>query len=336
MLVCLKSSQTVTRRSPASKHVALFRREWLGQQPFSVRLVACLVQASLQYWRIARLATRPNGMGSPMNPNKALWEKGDFTRIAASMRESGEGLVSTLGIKNGLRVLDLGCGDGTTALPAARLGADVLGVDIARNLVAAGNQRAAAAGLANCRFQEGDASDLRDLDDDTFDLVVSIFGAMFAPKPFDVASEMVRVTRPGGRIVMGNWIPNDPTLVAQILRISAAYAPPPPEGFVSPMTWGIEGNVIERFASAGVPAGSVTFARDTYTFNYPGAPSAFVDEFRRWYGPTMNAFEAAEKSGRGDGLREELNALFERQNRAQRSDRTSIPATFLRVSVAVS
>jgi ubiquinone/menaquinone biosynthesis C-methylase UbiE len=173
-----------------------------------------------------------------MNPNKALWEKGDFTRIAAGMRASGEALVKTLGIAKGIKVLDLGCGDGTTALPEARLGAEVLGVDIASNLVAAGRRRAREEGLTNCNFQEGDASDLHDLKDRSFDLVVSIFGAMFAPKPFDVAKEMVRVTRPGGRIVMGNWIPNDPTLVAQALKISSAYSPPPPEGFVSPMTWG--------------------------------------------------------------------------------------------------
>src|SRR5437667_3582257 len=135
-----------------------------------------------------------------VNPNKALWEKGDFTRIAESMRESGDGFVKGLGITRGLRVLDLGCGDGTTALPEARLGAHVLGVDIASNLVEAGNKRAKAEGLTNCTFQEGDASNLHELKDRTFDLVVSIFGAMFAPKPFEVAKEMVRVTRPGGRI----------------------------------------------------------------------------------------------------------------------------------------
>src|SRR6185437_11300391 len=141
-----------------------------------------------------------------MNPNKALWEKGDFTRIAASMRESGEALVNALGVKSGLKVLDLACGDGTTAVPAAKLGAEVLGVDIARNLVEAGNRRAQEQGLKNLKFQEGDATDLAGITDKTFDLVVSIFGAMFAPKPFDVAKEMVRVARPGGRIVMGNWI----------------------------------------------------------------------------------------------------------------------------------
>src|SRR6266581_2928182 len=241
-------------------------------------------------------------MNTPVNPNKALWEKGDFTRIAATMRESGEALVQRLGITKGQRVLDLGCGDGTTALPAAKLGADVLGVDIARNLVDAGNKRAAEHGLTNCKFQEGDASNLEQLPDRSFDLVISIFGAMFAPKPFDVAKEMVRVTRPGGRIVMGNWIPNDPTLVAQILKISAAYSPPPPEGFISPMTWGIENNVIERFAGAGVPKEKISFVRDTYTFNFPSAPSELAVAFRKYYGPTMNAFDAAEKNGRARDL----------------------------------
>src|SRR5437870_8541975 len=268
-----------------------------------------------------------------MNPNKALWEKGDFTGIAESMRESGEALVTKMGVSAGLDVLDLGCGDGTTALPAAQLGADVLGVDIASNLVAAGNARAQQAGLDNLAFQEGDACDLHELTDERFDLVVSIFGAMFAPKPFDVAKEMVRVTRPGGRIVMGNWIPNDPTLVAQILKISSSYTPPPPEGFVSPMTWGIESNVMERFAGAGVPAEKISFVRDTFTFNFPGTPSEFVDEFRKYYGPTMNAFEAAEKNGRAADLQKELEELFNRHNKG--TGVTSIPATFLRVTVAV-
>ncbi len=274
-------------------------------------------------------------MTTPMNPNKALWEKGDFTRIAESMRESGEALVKGLGITKGLKVLDLGCGDGTTALPAAKLGADVLGVDIASNLVAAGNKRAKDQGLTNCKFQEGDASNLHELQDRTFDRVVTIFGAMFAPRPFDVAKEMVRVTRPGGRITMGNWIPNDPTLVAQILKISASYSPPPPEGFISPMTWGIENNVIERFAGAGVPAAKISFARDTFAFNFPGAPSGLVAAFRNFYGPTMNAFEAAEKNGRAADLLKELEDLFNSQNKSSRKDATSIPATFLRVTVAL-
>jgi ubiquinone/menaquinone biosynthesis C-methylase UbiE len=270
-----------------------------------------------------------------MNPNKALWEKGDFTRIAQSMRESGEALVKSLGVSKGLKVLDLGCGDGTTALPEAKLGADVLGVDIASNLVEAGNKRAKENGLTNCKFQEGDASNLQELKEDTFDLVVSIFGAMFAPKPFDVAKEMVRVTKPGGRVVMGNWIPNDPTLVAQILKISSAYSPPPPEGFVSPMTWGVESNVIERFGAAGIPKEKISFLRDTYVFNFPSKPSELVNEFRKYYGPTMNAFEAAEKNGKAGDLQKELEVLFNSQNKSTGKDTTSIPATFLRVTVEV-
>lgn len=268
-----------------------------------------------------------------MNPNKALWEKGDFTRIAESMRESGTELVARLEITNGINVLDLGCGDGTTAIPEARLGANVLGVDIARNLVEAGNIRAKAEGLTNCIFQEGDATDLHELKDQSFDLVVSIFGAMFAPKPFDVTKEMVRVTRPGGRIVMGNWIPGDPTLVAQILKISSAYTPPPPEGFISPMLWGVENHVTERFGNAGVAKENISFSRDTFTFNAPYSPAELVNNFKSYYGPTMNAFEAAEKNGKALDLQHELEDLFNSQNKSTEDNTTSIAATFLRVTV---
>jgi ubiquinone/menaquinone biosynthesis C-methylase UbiE len=274
-------------------------------------------------------------MTTPINPNKALWEKGDFTRIAGTMRESGEALVRRIGVQKGMKVLDLGCGDGTTALPAAKLGAEVLGVDIARNLVEAGNRRVQELGLANCKFQEGDACNLHEVPDKSFDLVVTIFGAMFAPKPQDVAREMVRVTRPGGRIIMGNWIPNDPTFVAQVLKISSTYAPPPPQGFVSPMLWGVENNVIERFAGTGVPKEKITFARETFAFDFSGAPSEYIGEFRKYYGPTMNAFEAAEKNGRDAELQAELTALFNSQNKSSRQDATSIPATFLSVTVMV-
>lgn len=267
-----------------------------------------------------------------MNPNKALWEKGDFTRIAATMRESGQALVESIGVTPGMAVLDLGCGDGTTALPAAERGADVLGIDIASNLVAAGNARAASAGLNTLRFQEGDASDLAGIEDERFDLVVSIFGAMFAPRPDDVAAEMVRVTKPGGRIVMGNWIPGDPTLVAQVLKISAAYTPPPPDGFVSPVSWGVVANVHDRFGRAGIPAGNIACEPTTYVFRHDGPPAELVGLFRDYYGPTMNAFAAAEASGRADQLSGELVALFEAQNQGG-ADRTIIPATFLKVTV---
>jgi SAM-dependent methyltransferase len=267
------------------------------------------------------------------NPNKDLWEKGDFTRIAATMRESGDALVETLGVTEGMDVLDVGSGDGTTAVPAAQRGANVVAVDISEPLVAAGNARAKALGLPNVSFQEGDASQLDDLADDSFDLVVSIFGAMFAPRPFDVAKELVRVTRPGGRIVMGNWIPGDPTLVAQILRISSAYSPPPPEGFVSPMTWGVESDVVERFTAAGVPEEAISFERATYVFSSDDTPSEFLAEFRRYYGPTMNAYAAAAADGREDELHAELDSLFNEQNTS--SGAMSIPATFLKVTVAV-
>lgn len=275
--------------------------------------------------------TSQSASETAVSANQALWEKGDFTRIAESMRESGAALVERIGVQEGIRVLDLGCGDGTTAVPAAQAGASVLGVDIARNLVEAGNRRAAALGLSNLRFQHGDAANLEGLPDDSFDLVVSIFGAMFAPKPVDVAKGMVRVTRPGGRIVMGNWIPGDPTLVAQILRICAAYTPPPPAGFVSPMTWGVEENVVERFGAAGIPSDQISFARDQFVFRTARTASDLLDDFRRYYGPTMNAYAAAAATGREAELHAELEALFNAQNRS--SPDASIPATFLRVDV---
>lgn len=270
-----------------------------------------------------------------MNPNKALWEKGDFTQIAMSMRESGEALIAQLGITKGMHVIDLGCGDGTTAIPAAKLGAQVTGVDIAVNLVAAGRKRAEQAQLSNITFQEGDACDLTAVETASFDCLVSIFGAMFAPRPFDVAKEMVRVTKPGGKIIMGNWIPGDPTLVAQILKISAAYTPPPAEGFISPMFWGLEPQVIERFEQAGIIAENIAFMRDTYTFKFAGTPSEFVNTFKNYYGPTMNAFEAADKDDKAGQLQKALDDLFTRQNESKLPNQTIIPATFLRVTIQI-
>jgi SAM-dependent methyltransferase len=268
-----------------------------------------------------------------MNPNKVLWEKGDFTRIADTMRESGTALVEKLGIKKGLDVLDLGCGDGTTAIPEAKLGANVLGIDIARNLLEAGIKRAKKEGLANCVFREGDAADLKDVQNESFDLVVSIFGAMFASKPFEVAKEMVRVTRPGGKIVMGNWIPGDPTLVAQLLKISSAYTPAPPEGFISPMLWGVEDHIIERFGNAGIAKENIACTRETFTFNAHYSPTEFVNVFKMYYGPTMNAFEAAEKNGKTADLQHELEVLFNSHNRKSNGYMTSISVTFMLVTV---
>ena len=270
-----------------------------------------------------------------MNPNKMLWEKGDFTEIAALMRESGAALVKSLGVTPPLRALDLGCGDGTTAVPLARLGADVVGIDIAKNLVDAGNKRAAGLGLDRLKFQEGDACNLEGVGDHSFDLTLSVFGAMFAPKPFEVAKEMVRVTRPGGRIVMGNWIPNDPTsFVSQLLKISSAFTPPPPEGFVSPMTWGVDSHIIERFGQAGVPKEKISMEKDTFYFVSPDkGPAEIIELFRRFYGPTMNAFDAAEKNGKAEELHRQLLELAKAQNTSKDGSSISIPATFLRVTV---
>jgi len=276
-----------------------------------------------------------NYSASIANPNKALWEKGDFTQIAAFMRQSGEVLAESFRLTPQMKVLDLGCGDGTTAVPLARSGAEVVGIDIAKNLVEAGNKRAAAAGLRNLKFQEGDASNLQGVADHSFDLTLSVFGAMFAPKPFDVAKEMVRVTKPGGRIVMGNWIPNDPTFVSQVLKISSAFTPPPPEGFVSPMTWGVDSHIIERFGQAGVPKEKISMLKDTYYFASPDkSPTEFIELFETFYGPTMNAFEAAQKSGKAGELHNQLVELAKAQNKSKDAG-TLIPATFMRVTVSL-
>ena len=259
------------------------------------------------------------------NPNKALWEKGDFTKIAAFMRESGEAVVRSLGITPQLRVLDLGCGDGTTAVPLATLGAEVVGIDIARNLVEAGNKRAAEAGLNRLKFQEGDACNLQGVDDHSFDLTLSMFGAMFAPKPFDVAREMVRVTKPGGRIVMGNWIPNDPTFVSQVLKISSLHASASGR-FRQSDDLG-RGRSRHRALRPGRSAKeNISMTRDTYHFMSPDkSPAEFIELFRRFYGPTMNAFEAAEQTG-GEDLHSQLVDLAKAQNKSANGG-TSIPAT---------
>jgi ubiquinone/menaquinone biosynthesis C-methylase UbiE len=251
------------------------------------------------------------------------------------MRESGEAVAKSMGITPSLKVLDLGCGDGTTAMPMAIFGADVTGIDIASNLVEAGNNRAEAAGLDRLKFREGDACNLEGVPDQSFDLTLSVFGAMFAPRPFDVAKEMVRVTKPGGRVMMGNWIPNDPTFVSQLLKVSSAFTLPPPDGFISPMTWGVDTHVVERFGQAGVPPERISMVKDTFHFKSPDkTPADFIDLFSRFYGPTMNAYDAAEKNGKREDLHNQLVELARAQNQSKNGG-TSIPATFLRVTVSL-
>ncbi|MDP1712889.1 MAG: class I SAM-dependent methyltransferase [Candidatus Nanopelagicaceae bacterium] len=277
-----------------------------------------------------------NKESKSMNTNKALWEKGDFTKIAAFMRQSGEAIVKSLAVETPLQVLDLGCGDGTTAVPLALSGAEVTGIDIAKNLVDAGKKRALQAGLNRLTFQEGDACNLQGIGDNSFDLTLSVFGAMFAPNPLDVAKEMVRVTKPGGRIVMCNWIPNDTTsFVSQLLKISSSFTPPPPEGFVSPMTWGVDTHIVERFGQAGVLKEKISMVKDTYSFiSADKSPTDVIDSFRHFYGPTMNAFEAAQKNGKMDELHTQLLELARAQNK-DTDGGTSIAATFLRVTVSL-
>jgi SAM-dependent methyltransferase len=250
------------------------------------------------------------------------------------MRTSGAELVDSLGDVAGCAALDLGCGDGTTAVPLAQRGARVTGIDIARNLVEAGRRRAAALGLSDLRFEQGDASALMGVPDASFDLVLTMFGAMFAPSPVEVARELVRVTRPGGRIVMGNWIPDDASsFVSQLLKVSSAYVPPPPSGFVSPMRWGMPDEVRERFAAAGIPGERVTCSTDVFRFRLSaGTPEQFVELFRRWYGPTMNAYAAAERLGRTAELQTRLVQLAASQA-ARSGEDLVVPATFLRVTV---
>ena len=265
------------------------------------------------------------------NPNKALWEKGDFTRIAESMRESGEALVAGLGITKGLKVLDLGCGDGTTALPAASW-ARTSWASTSRATSSRPATGARAEGLTNCRFQEGDATNLQ-----------RPRGRQLRPRGQhlrrDVRAQAVRRGQGDGarhpaRAAGSSWetgFPNDPTLVAQILKISSAYSPPPPEGFISPMTWGIESNVIERFGGRRGRGGEdLVLARDVHLQlpsrrpvrgRLQGLLRAHDERLRR-----------GGKNGRGAELQKELEALFDARTRAA-TDATSIPATFLRVTV---
>ena len=199
----------------------------------------------------------------------------------------------------------------------------------------AGNKRAAEAGLNRLKFQEGDACNLEGVADHSFDLTLSVFGAMFAPKPFDVAREMVRVTKPGGRIVMGNWIPNDPTFVSQLLKISSAFTPPPPEGFVSPMTWGVESHIIERFGQAGVPKEKISMVKDTYYFASPDkSPAAVHRTVRDILWPDHERFRSGSKERQGGGTPHQLVELANAQNKSKDGG-TFIPATFMRVTVSV-
>jgi ubiquinone/menaquinone biosynthesis C-methylase UbiE len=268
-----------------------------------------------------------------MSFNKAAWEAADFTTIAAFMRQSGEEVVQSLDVNPSMHILDLGCGDGTTALPLAQQGAVVMGIDISGSLIAAGKRRAAEAGLHRLQFHEGDASNLEGVCDNSFDLTLSMFGAIFAPRPFDVAREMVRVTRPGGRIVMSCWIPGDPSFVTQLRILAASMLPPPPAGAIDLLEWGVEANIVARFGMARVPSENISIERGVYWFTSPDKSlEEFVETFTRFYEST---FEAAQM---GDKLNEFHHQLLElAKTRNQSTDgSTHIPADYLRVTVSIA
>jgi SAM-dependent methyltransferase len=238
---------------------------------------------------------------------KATWISGDFEQIAKSYRLGAVEFVSRLALKPGERVLDVACGTGNLAIPAARNGARVTGVDIAPNLLDQGRERAKAEGLA-IQFDEGDAEELP-YEDGSFDTVITMFGAMFAPRPELTAAELVRVCRPGGRIAMANWTPTG--FIGQMFKSVGKHVPPP-AGIPSPLLWGDEGTIRERFNGSIV---NLQLTRYLMTFNFPFTPPEVVEAFRLYYGPTYRAFAALDETGQA-ALRQELDRLWLTHNQS--------------------
>ncbi|MGB7209671.1 MAG: class I SAM-dependent methyltransferase [Pyrinomonadaceae bacterium] len=252
---------------------------------------------------------------------RATWIAGDFGKIAVAIEKGAVDFISRLDIKPGEHVLDVACGTGNLALPAARLGADVTGVDIAPNLIKQGRERAAAEGL-NCKFDEGDAEKLP-YADNSFDTVVTMFGAMFAPRPEVAAAELIRVCRPGGRIAMANWTAQG--FSGQMFKIASKHVPPPP-GVMPPVLWGDEETVKSRFAS-GVTG--LTLTRRPIEFKYPFPPNEVVEYFRQYFGPTQMAFAALDADGQA-AMRKELEELWTEHNRAT-DGTTDVESEYLEV-----
>ena len=238
---------------------------------------------------------------------KGMWMSGDFGEVAKHIAASAEDFIARLELKPGMRVLDVACGSGNLAVPAARAGAIVTGVDIATNLLEQARARAEAEGL-KIQFDEGDAEKLP-YDDASFDVVVSMFGAMFAPRPQLVAAELVRVCRPGGWIAMANWTPEG--FIGQMFRATGKHVPPPPS-MPSPLKWGDEETVRERLRDG---IADLKLTRRMCVFKYPFPPAEVVEFFRRYYGPTQRAFEALDSDGQA-ALRKDLEQLWEEHNQA--------------------
>jgi SAM-dependent methyltransferase len=252
---------------------------------------------------------------------KATWMAGDYGLIAKSTESGAEEFVNRLALQPGTRLLDVACGNGNLAIVAARIGATATGVDIAPNLLEEGRERAKLEGLS-VQFDEGDAEQLP-YPDANFDVVVSMFGAMFAPRPELAAAELVRVCRSGGRIVMANWTPAG--FAGQILQTVAKYAPPPP-GVPSPLQWGDEAAVQERLRDG---VADLQMTKQICPIKYPFPPSEVVEYFRTYFGPVNRAFAALD----GDGqvlLRRDLEQLWSAHNRAK-DNSTLIEAEYLEV-----
>ena len=252
---------------------------------------------------------------------KATWMAGDFGQIAHYTATEAENFVSRIGIAPGSKVLDVACGTGNTAIPAAKAGAKVTGVDIASNLLEKARQRAAAENL-QIHFQEGDAEDIP-CPDASFDVVLSMFGAMFAPRPERVAAELIRVCKPGGRIVMANWTPEG--FVGKSFRVTATHVPPPP--FPPPVLWGDEATVRQRL---GTGANEVTCTRQMARFSYPFPPKDTVGFFREHFGPTRVAFSRLDPAGQA-AFAEQLEALWAEHN-LSRDGHTVVDGEYLHVS----
>lgn len=253
---------------------------------------------------------------------KGVWSAGDFGRIARSYEAGAAEFVADLNIARGTRVLDVACGTGNLALPAARAGATVTGVDIAPNLVQQARERAVAEGV-RAQFDEGDAEELP-YKEGSFDLVLSMFGAMFGPRPERVAAELIRVCRPGGRIVMANWVPTG--FIGQIFKTTGAHVPPP-AGMPSPLAWGDEATVKSRLKDG---IADIRCKRRAMTFAFPFAPPEVVEYWRQYYGPTQKAFAALDEKGQG-ALRRDLEALWTAHNRATDGS-TRVESEYLEVA----
>lgn len=252
---------------------------------------------------------------------KAMWMTGDFGQVAKIIESAADEFIARLELKPDERVLDVACGNGNLALPAARAGAVVTGVDIATNLVEQARARAASAGLT-IRFDEGDAENLQ-YDDEAFDTVVTMFGAMFAPRPERAGAELIRVCRSGGRIAMANWTPEG--FIGQMFKIGATHVPPPPN-MPPPVMWGIEENVRERLRD-GID--DLQFARRICRFKFPFSPAEVVEFFRTYFGPTQRAFDALDKEGQA-ALRNDLVQLWSENNQAT-DGTTAVDGEYLEV-----